>query len=156
MTLNDPDTEGRVPFLRPSLSAVALAKGDACSAGQGLCLFLLLWSLASFSRSFGSFGALVSGLRILAPRIWKRGGVHPVNPVHPVKFFPRICKNPQNPGHFLGRLAAFRHFSQNYFCVQVFGNSHFQRKTLHTSHFRQTQKSELLPTVGRNFLKSVI
>ncbi|MGD1083847.1 MAG: hypothetical protein ABSA47_03745 [Verrucomicrobiota bacterium] len=61
-----------------------------------------------------------------------------VHPVHPAKFFPRICKNPKNPTRFLGRLAAFPQFPQNYFRVQVFGNSLFQRKTLHTSHLQKT------------------
>jgi hypothetical protein len=56
----------------------------------------------------------------------------------------------------LARLAGFGDFSQNYFCVQVFGNSLFERKTLHTSHFQQNKKMQLLPTVGRNFSKSVI
>jgi hypothetical protein len=59
-------------------------------------------------------------------------------------------------GHFPRRLAAFCAFSQNYFCVQVFGNSHYSRKPFHPSHFRKKQKNELLPTVGRNFFKSVI
>ena len=57
---------------------------------------------------------------------------------------------------FFARLAAFRHFPQNYFCVQVFGSARFERKSLHTSHFRQKPKIQLLPTVGRNFFKSVI
>jgi hypothetical protein len=103
-----------------------------------------------------AFGGLATGVRIVAPRIWKRGKGHPVPPVHPVKFFPRICKNPKNPTRFPGRLAAFPEFSQNYFCVQVFGNFIFWRKTLHTSHLRQNRKMQLLPTVGRNFFKSMI
>jgi len=53
-------------------------------------------------------------------------------------------------------LAAFPDFSQNYFCVQVFGSFIFERNPLHTNYFRQKQKIELLPTVGRNFLESVI
>jgi len=53
-------------------------------------------------------------------------------------------------------LAAFGAFSQNYFCVQVFENLDFNRKSFHPSHFRKKQKIELLPTVGRNFSKSMI
>ena len=62
----------------------------------------------------------------------------------------------ENPPPFPGRLAAFPHFSQNYFCVQVFENFIFERKSLHTSHFQKKTKTELLPTVGRNFFKSMI
>jgi len=69
------------------------------------------------------------------------------------------CLCPSNFSHssYSGfPLAAFAPFSQNYFCVQVFENSHFSRKPLHPSHFRKKQKIELLPTVGRNFSKSMI